>query len=609
MNDQGSESESTPPPNNDISCQRCKLKKIRCNRSKPICGKCESLGVECTYIARRTGPRRNRRLEGMLQEIFQRLDRLEGLIVAGPAQQPLRVGNQLDTPMPTPSLQVNQHAAFNPVLDLVIETSKAAREQLTSGSYQSTHEEIQTLLATLPQTVCDVQEQLSVKRKSWQMTSWNIPIEKAKKWVNYWFDSIGMESRFLHPRRDFITSIPDLLENPHIRIDFATQITYYNLLYSGMVFHEDQDVEQGSYGRQIYRRILSLIPEWEREAGATTMDFLASFFTVSMTLAFSEPDLGYKMLSYSCKTGQGLGLFQIDNPDEPQSNANGLLPEIEDNPKEKDRMRMAFWFLLHYDCIFRLRFKRPALIQQGAWAVKIPSVVDDIVNNIGFDPLHFIVCTKITLVIMKFFELVEHEIPPDIGPRVCSLVEEINSIAVTWRLEKNIMTATDIVGRYLYVDQLFSSYVNIILICSYRPELLHIPELNECLMKAARGSLGLLIQMTKSGFKSSWQTSVRSSWLLVSYLAIYRTILQTPDLAKSVSDLDSMVWLESTLDTWSEQHEEIVALQVAIKGLNRIVHLSVEPMKSSASLKSPSDSLFGTTRVSFLVAVSALEFN
>lgn len=72
----------------------------------------------------------------------------------------------------------------DPVLDLVIETSKAAREQLTSGSYQSTHEEIQTLLATLPQTVCDVQEQLSVKRKSWQMTSWNIPIEKAKKWVN-----------------------------------------------------------------------------------------------------------------------------------------------------------------------------------------------------------------------------------------------------------------------------------------------------------------------------------------------------------------------------------------------------------------------------------------
>lgn len=49
----------------------------------------------------------------MLQEIFQRLDRLEGLIVAGPAQQPLRVGNQLDTPMPTPSLQVNQHAAFS----------------------------------------------------------------------------------------------------------------------------------------------------------------------------------------------------------------------------------------------------------------------------------------------------------------------------------------------------------------------------------------------------------------------------------------------------------------------------------------------------------------
>ncbi|KAG4442837.1 hypothetical protein IFR05_001718 [Cadophora sp. M221] len=470
MNDQGSESESTPPPNNDIS----------------------------------------------------RLDRLEGLIATGPGQQPVQVGNQLDTPMPTPFLQVAHRAPVNPVLDLLIETSKIVREQLTSGAYQNSHEEIQALLATLPQMVCDVQEQLSVKRRSWQMSSWNVPNEKAKKWVNCefwclsselsdkaldWFDSMGMESRVLHPRREFIASIPDLLENPYIRIDFATQITYYNLLYSGMLFHEDQDIEQGSYGRQIYRRILSLIPEWEKEASCTPMDFLASFFTVLYTT--------------------------------------------------------------------------------GTWAVKIPSVVEDPITKLGFDPLHFIVCTKITLVIMKFFELFEQEIPPDVGPRVCSLVEEINSIAVTWRLEKNIMTATDIVGRYLYVDQLFSSYVNIILICSYRPELLHIPELNERLMKAARGSLGLLVQMTKSGFKSSWQTSVRSSWLLVSYLSIYRAILQTTDPAKSVSDLDSMAWLESTLDTWSEQHEEIVALQVAIKGLNRIVHLSVESGKSSASMSPP----------------------
>lgn len=95
-----------------------------------------------------------------------------------------------------------------------------------------------------------------------------------------WFDRVGIESRVLHPQRDFIVSIPDLIGNPHIRIDFATQITYFNLLCSGMTFHEDQDVEQGHYGKQIFCQILLLIPQWEQEASGTAMDFLASFLTV-----------------------------------------------------------------------------------------------------------------------------------------------------------------------------------------------------------------------------------------------------------------------------------------------------------------------------------------
>ncbi|PVH83741.1 hypothetical protein DL98DRAFT_512907 [Cadophora sp. DSE1049] len=585
MDNQGSESGSTPTPSNEISCQRCKLKKIRCNRKKPICGKCESLGVECNYLARRTGPRRNRRLEGMLQEIFQRLDRLEGLIVTNQAAPLPSFRAQLDTPMATPSLLTNHRLKFNPVLDLVNETCQLAREQLNASPHQSAHGELRTLFATLPQTVCELQEQLSTERHSWQRSSWSVPREKAQGWVNYWFDNVGVKSRVLHPQRDFIVSIPDLLRNPHVRIDIATQLAYYNLLFSGMMFHNDQDPEQGSYARQIFSHMLSIIPEWESEATGSEMDFLASFLTIWVALSFSEPDLAYKMLSYACRTGTALGLFQVDHPD---NAPNQVEDESQEAAFDKDRTRMAFWFLLHYDCIFRLRYGRPPLIQPGTWTVKIPSVVDDLGNKMGFDPLHFIITTKITLVIMKFFEIFDNDdIPTDVAPRVCTLVEEISSIAVTWRLERNALTATDCVGRYLYVDQLLSSYINVILLCTYRSELLQIPELRDHVMKSARGSLGLLIQMTKVDLDSTCQTSMRSQWLIYSYLAIYRSILQSQDLPKRISDLESLVWLESMLDKWTDQHEEIIPLRAAINGLNKVAQASIEAKKASSSMSPP----------------------
>lgn len=136
----------------------------------------------------------------MLQEIFQRLDHLEGLVVAGQTQKPLHFGSaHPDTPMATPILRIDDRVTFSecdlspdlsssdlsdPLLDLVIETSIIARQQLVNIPYQSSHREIQALLATLPQTARSLQEQISVRRRSWQSITWSVPKEKAKKWVN-----------------------------------------------------------------------------------------------------------------------------------------------------------------------------------------------------------------------------------------------------------------------------------------------------------------------------------------------------------------------------------------------------------------------------------------
>lgn len=45
-----------------------------------------------------------------------------------------------------------------------------------------------------------------------------------------------------------------------------------------------------------------------------------------------------------------------------------------------------------------------------------------------------------------------------------------------------------------------------------------------------------------------------------------------------------MVWLESMLDKWSDQHEEIIPFRAAINGLNTITQASIESKKASASV-------------------------
>lgn len=174
------------------------------------------------------------------------------------------------------------------------------------------------------------------------------------------------------------------------------------------------------------------------------------------------------------------------------------------------------------------------------------------------------------------------------------------------------------------------------LLCSHRVEFLDIPELKEHALKSARGYLSVLNQMIQIDSTSSWPTryvyhhcegtllmvpiSIRFLWLLNSYLNIYRSILQTSDPTKSLSDLESLVWLESKLEEWSRQYEEVVPLRAAIKGLNKISQHIVDPRKSSSST-SPSNAApcpkqrgpsthgqrlpptkFGVERISFLLA-------
>ncbi|WAO96122.1 Hypothetical protein NCS54_01378400 [Fusarium falciforme] len=68
---------------NPISCKRCRVKKIRCDRRLPGCNRCQEQDTECVYVRRvprkpviTTGDRVGS-IEATLDTILQRLDRIE----------------------------------------------------------------------------------------------------------------------------------------------------------------------------------------------------------------------------------------------------------------------------------------------------------------------------------------------------------------------------------------------------------------------------------------------------------------------------------------------------------------------------------------------------
>ncbi|KAK2813942.1 hypothetical protein FQN50_000343 [Emmonsiellopsis sp. PD_5] len=70
-----------------LSCQRCKHKKVRCDRAEPQCDKCKAGGFACIYVERRQRARRAPRND-TIDRLSRRLELLEQQVVATPTDPP-----------------------------------------------------------------------------------------------------------------------------------------------------------------------------------------------------------------------------------------------------------------------------------------------------------------------------------------------------------------------------------------------------------------------------------------------------------------------------------------------------------------------------------------
>lgn len=153
---------------------------------------------------------------------------------------------------------------------------------------------------------------------------------------------------------------------------------------------------------------------------------------------------------------------------------------------ERNRKRFEFWHLLRADCLFRLSFHKPTHIPKGSWAVNFPDPtitgVDD--TSTHFVQIHFLASMRLTLVLLKYLDLLEEDSEQDPAAydmAFDSLIDDVQSIMCDWSavreplpnyqyswyltnpIQEDLLASTvNHVDAWFVVDILYSSYRMII---------------------------------------------------------------------------------------------------------------------------------------------------
>lgn len=80
--------------------------------------------------------------------------------------------------------------------------------------------------------------------------------------------------------KSFLTSIPDLLEISHVRLDCTSQIIYYTILFQCIVTKPEALPRRGNLIHVLYQKCASLGEDWLKNIKDTPADFFAALTLV-----------------------------------------------------------------------------------------------------------------------------------------------------------------------------------------------------------------------------------------------------------------------------------------------------------------------------------------
>lgn len=164
---------------------------------------------------------------------------------------------------------------------------------------------------------------------------------------------------------DFMMSLTDIIDSPHVQVEDAARLVYYNLVFHGAVVGERQ---LRVTARALYLQCLQAVPAWQDSATGTLMDLVAaSIMTWTCIMSF-DYKLAWRFHSQSCRFAKQMGLHHLDVLSAKGTKAADV----------QRKQRIGFWQLVLADIFFRLCYDKESCISSDASHkyVNVPDVLD-----------------------------------------------------------------------------------------------------------------------------------------------------------------------------------------------------------------------------------------
>ncbi|KAE8154541.1 hypothetical protein BDV25DRAFT_147465 [Aspergillus avenaceus] len=574
-------------PPKHISCTRCQSKKIRCNRVEPRCDKCEAIGAKCTYLPRKARSKKSSGVDDkhVLREMLRRLERLEDHCRLntdtenGDASRSMSISsadsgwNDPELPVapssvykgqpPTPNTQGVVQGILNRIKD------EKTKVLLTSNIFchlrnvQSRLFDNESCIEAIEAAMVEISH-IEESRLDDTSDPPEIPKELARRFVHSYFDVYQFEGFRIPLERNFLLSIPDLLEIPHVQLDATSRLIYYNVMLQGVLIDPDHDPRRGGIVQSLYRSCMTLVDPWLEQDGQTPADLFVAFLMISMTLEGCNSELSWKILGKACRISRTLGYFSVDgDPGE----LNGEHPPArESNPNEsevdRNRKRFEFWHLLRTDCLFRLSFGKPTLIPEGTWAVNLPdpTITGNDDASTRFIQIHFLASMRLALVVLKYLNWADAQPDEESDEHdewLDSLIAEVQTIMSDWNAEELVSTTENNVDTLFCVDILFSSYKMLIVFSQAKKCNRDSPHLPRHTVDVARKALKMFRSLMVGSVQTYWGISLMILHQFVPFFVLCTDIIDCREPDKIEDDLVLTSWVNEFVEKAGEDRTEL----------------------------------------------------
>ncbi|KAB8214101.1 hypothetical protein BDV33DRAFT_183380 [Aspergillus novoparasiticus] len=572
-------------PDQSLSCERCRKKKIGCNKALPQCSRCIASNVECVYPKRCRRTRRSRTVyrarqndgtfNRALPDILRRLASLEQSPTATPCES-FAAGDQRS--LPPPSLSALFH-------NEILETPQS------NGNYN---------------LVPDINQE-HIPSCHTEQTTPNIPLlspdtggallwddalitkNTATKWVNVFYEfSWGPE---LPVGKEFLLRLPDLFDLPHVKIDTSALLVYYSVLLQGLFMDRGLGHRRKDYASYMYRKLLELAKDWDFEAQPTPTDLYAALLLTFATNWFFDRELSWKFHCSAYRIACNLGFFLLD------ADVNDNCPSPHAQSPHKDQMRFCVWNLVHNDCIFRFHLGKPSLVDPSTMVVRFPELSTWNPNE-GLNrsaQINFLVATRLAFAKLRFFDMMDEA--QQNGSQPCDhliedLIKESQTALTDWKIDESL-------GKYShsawFYDELIQNACSTIVLLNRERSVSNSQTAKNQSLEAARRAIETMKRATTIDSAGSyWPIGYFSFYSVVTILTIFANILETNEPAAIAHDMSLAVWFGAMLVEWTAEREELRPVEAAVSTLNDICR-QVKLCTSSIQVQPNSQFVTGVT--------------